>query len=129
MLTYGRPRAFPSCAEVLGEVDRRIGLGSRYGFDLLLDPARPWTVPVRLVAFRGNYGEPRDDFPAAGPAYTECRLSRAAEVTLAAERHRLAPVPIGLITGTRYRSTARLPWDFSEATRPKQACVAFRSSP
>lgn len=54
MLTSSRPRAFPSCAEVLGEVDRRIGLGCRYGFDLRLDLARPWTVPVRLVAFRGN---------------------------------------------------------------------------
>jgi hypothetical protein len=117
-LTSGRPRAFPSCAKVLGEIDRRIGLGARYGYDLLLDLARPWTVPVRLVAFRGNYGEPGDGFPAAGPAYTACRLSRAAEVALAAERHQLAPVPIGLITGTRYRSTARLPWDSSEATQP-----------
>lgn len=123
VLTSGRPRAFPSCAKVLGEVDRRIGLGSRYGYDLLLDLARPWTVPVRLVAFRGNYGEPGDGFSAAGPAYTGCRLSRAAEVELAAERHQLAPVPIGLITGTRYRSTARPPWDSSEATQPPLEAV------
>jgi DNA gyrase/topoisomerase IV subunit A len=91
----------------------------------------PGRVPVRLVAFRGNYGEPGDGFPAAGPAYTECRLSRAGELVLAAERHQLAPVPIGLITGTRYRSTARPPWDSGEATQPPleplRALTALRS--
>jgi DNA gyrase/topoisomerase IV subunit A len=117
-LTSGRPKAFPSCAKVLGEVDRRIGLGPRYGYDLLLDLARPWTVPVRLVGFRGNYGQPGDDFPAAGPGYTMCRPSRTGEVVLAAERHQLAPVPIGLINGTHYRSTSRPPWDSREATQP-----------
>src|SRR5262249_51506053 len=84
-VTGGRPRAFRKCSTVLGEIERRIGLGSRYGYDVLLDLARPWTTPVRLADGQGNLGEPGDDFPAAGPAYTECRLSHAGRIALQAE--------------------------------------------
>ena len=115
-VTGGRPRAFRTCGQVLAEMERRIGLGSRYGYNVLLDLARPWTTPVRLVDGQGNLGEPGER--AAGPAYTQCRLSRAGKVALAAERNRLAPVPLGLINGTRYRSTARPPWDAQEPTQP-----------
>lgn len=117
-VTGGRPRAFRKCSTVLGEIERRIGLGSRYGYDVLLDLARPWTTPVRLADGQGNLGESGDDFPAAGPAYTECRLSHAGRVALQAERHQLAPVPLRLINGTWYRSTARPPWSAPEPAQP-----------
>jgi hypothetical protein len=117
-VTGGRPKLFRKCSMVLGEIERRIGLGSRYGYDLLLDLARPWTTPVRLVDGQGNFGEPGDDSPAAGPAYTECRLSHAGRVALQAERRQLAPVPLRLINGTRYRSTARPQWSALEPAQP-----------
>lgn len=134
--TAGRPRAYARCVKVLGEIDRRVGLGPRYAYDLLLDLGRPWVTPVCLIAVRGNGGEPGQDSPAAGPAYTECRLSRAGEVVLAAERGELAPVPVGLITGTRYRSAGRPPWDAQEPTQPPlepfrvlAALIALASEP
>ncbi len=81
-------------ATVLAAVTDRIGLAPRYAYEVLLDLARPWTMPLRLIAGQGNFGGRGND-PAANPPYTESRLSAAGQVALAAERADIAPVPIG----------------------------------
>jgi hypothetical protein len=43
-----------------------LGLVPRYGYEVLADLARPWTVPARLVAGMGNFGD-RTFADAAGP--------------------------------------------------------------
>jgi hypothetical protein len=113
-----RPRIVNST--VLAEVEARIGLAPGYAYQVLVELARWWTVPVRLVHGEGNYGELRDDLPAAHPRYTESRLSRAGEVVLAAERGQLAPVPAGLINGSAYRGGSRPPF------RPERLIEAVR---
>jgi restriction system protein len=57
----------------------------------------------------GNFGS-RDGDPPAGWRYTDVRLSPAGQVALAAERGELAPVPVGLITGTTYQFGTRPPF-------------------
>jgi hypothetical protein len=96
-------------ARVLAAVEERIGLAPGYGYEVLLDLARPWIMPVRLVDGQGNYGDRRGD-PAASFRYTESRLSPAGEVALAAERGELAPVPIALINGNTHRQGTRPPF-------------------
>jgi hypothetical protein len=103
-----RPRAHAESAKVLAGIEDRIGLGPRYGYELLLDLARPWITPVPLVAVEGNAGD-GSGHPAADPEYTRCRPSRAGQLVLDAEARRLAPVPAGLINGTTYRGGARPP--------------------
>jgi hypothetical protein len=105
---------------VLAEVEARIGLAPGYAYQVLVDLARWWTVPIRLVHFEGNYGELRDDEPASEPRYTESRLSPAGEVVLAAERGQLAPVPAGLVNGNAYRGGSRPPF------RPERVIEAAR---
>jgi hypothetical protein len=106
-LVAGRPRAFIRSAKVLALLEENIGLGPRYGYGILVDLARPWTIPVRLISPQGNFGD--RIFPAAGAGYTECRVTHAGQVVLGAEAHRLAPVPVGLINGTTYRGGIRPP--------------------
>ncbi len=97
-------------ARVLDEVDRRIGLGPSYAYPMMCDLARQWVIPVTLLAISGNYGS--RDFPdPAEPAYTECALSRAGELAVAAEAGAIAPVPAGLINGTWWRGAAEPPLD------------------
>jgi hypothetical protein len=74
----GRPRAYMPSAKALARIEERIGLGPRYAYELMLDLARPWIIPVRTVAVTGNYGD--RSFPPAGPEYTECRPSHAGQV-------------------------------------------------
>jgi hypothetical protein len=95
------------CAKVVARVEERIGLGPRYGYDLLLDMGRPWTIPLRLVAVYGNYGA--RTFPASEPGGTRCRLSDAGALVLDAEAGRRAPVPIALINGSMYRGGSQPP--------------------
>jgi len=45
------------------------------------------------------------------PVHTECRLSRAGELVVAAEAGMIAPVPAGLINGTWWRGAAQPPLD------------------
>lgn len=98
-----RPRAYVRSAKALAAIEERIGLGLLYAYDLLLDLARPWVIPIATVAVQGNKGD--RSFPmAAGPGYTECRLSQVGQLVLMAEAHRLAPIPVGLINGTTYRA-------------------------
>jgi DNA gyrase/topoisomerase IV, subunit A len=112
-LLAARPGAFARSSRALAGIDERIGLGPRYAYDLMLDLGRVWRVPVLLLAFHGNRGDQfsGDQFSggAAGPGYTECRLSYAGQVTLAAERRLLAPVPVGLINGSMYRGGMQPP--------------------
>lgn len=77
-LTAGRPRAHVISARAVAAIDERIGLGPRYGYQVLLDLARPWTVAVRLVSGRGNLGGRGFDPPAAD-RYTESRQSRVGQ--------------------------------------------------
>jgi hypothetical protein len=105
-----RPRAHVRSEKVLSGIDERIGLGPRYAYELLLDLARPWILPVPTVAVEGNYGDRGFPVP-ADPEYTHCRPSRAGQLVLDAEAGRLAPVPVGLINGTTYRGSTRPPLD------------------
>jgi hypothetical protein len=102
----GRP--FKS-AKVVSMVEERIGLAPGYAYEVLIDLALPWKVPVILVRKGGNFGS-RDGFPPMGFHETEAGLSPAGEVALAAERGEIAPVPIGLINGNAYRAGTRPPF-------------------
>lgn len=115
----GRPRAYARSAKALAGIDERLGLGPRYAYGLLLDLARPWVIPVRTVTMQGNVGD--RSFPdAAGPGYTECRLSHVGQLVLAAETRQLAPVPVGLINGTTYRGGTQPPLE------PRRVLAALR---
>jgi hypothetical protein len=97
------------CEEVLSAVEERIGLAPGYAYEVLLDLALPWKVPIPLISKCGNFGS-RGNAPAANFRYTEARLSPAGQVALAAERGEIAPVPIGLINGNSYREGTRPPF-------------------
>jgi hypothetical protein len=106
--TGGRPQAHVVSTKAVAGIEERIGLGPRYGYEVLLDLARPWIVPMPTVSVAGNKGD--RDFPeAAGPEYTECRPSHTGQLVLDAEAHRLAPVPVGIINGTTYRGGMQPP--------------------
>jgi hypothetical protein len=106
--TGGRPRAHARSAKILAGIEERIGLGPMYAYELVLDLARPWIIPVATVAVQGNKGN--RSFPmAAGPGYTECRPSQVGQLMLAAEAGQRAPVPVGLINGTAYRGGTQPP--------------------
>jgi len=95
-------------ARVLAAVEDAIGLMPGYAYQVLLDLAQWWTVPVTLVSGQGNFGSRGND-PPAGERYTEARLSTAGAVVLAAERGATAPVPVGLINGNTYAGGRRPP--------------------
>ncbi|MGN6677259.1 MAG: hypothetical protein ACTHKL_05690 [Streptosporangiaceae bacterium] len=108
-LTAGRrPQHHVKSSRALADVDERIGLGPRYGYQVLVDLARPWTVAVRLVSRRGNFGDRAFPEP-AGATYTESRPSLVGQLVLDAEAGRLAPVPVGLINGSVYRGGRQPP--------------------
>jgi hypothetical protein len=107
-LTAGRPRAYVTSAEAVSGIEERTGLRPRYGYEVLTDLVRPWIMPVRLVAGRGNFGDRSFPDPAE-PEYTRCRPSHAGRLALDAEAQRLAPVPVGLINGTAYGSGTQPP--------------------
>ena len=103
------PRRHAKSARVLDAVEEHIGLAPGYAYEVLLDLARPWQMPLLLVDGQGNFGTRGND-PAANYRYTEAGLSRAGEVVLAAERRDLPPVPVGLINGNVYREGLRPPF-------------------
>src|ERR1700727_1742158 len=80
-----RPGRHRRSAQVLDAVEERIGLAPGYAYEVLLDLARPWTMPLLLVDGQGNFGTRGND-PAANYRYTEAGLSRAGQVVLAAAR-------------------------------------------
>src|ERR1700736_4072463 len=104
---------------VLAAVEDRVGLAPGYAYEVLLDLARPWTMPLSLIHGQGNFGSRGND-PAANPPYTVSRLSPAGQVALAAERGDLAPVPIGFINGNVYRNGTKPPF------RPQAVIKALR---
>ncbi len=112
-------RGYRVSTRVLAAVEDRIGLAPGYAYEVLLDLARRWMMPVNVVSGQGNFGSRGDD-PPANPPYTEARLSGAGQVALAAERGHLAPVPIGLINGNVYRNGTRPPF------RPEGIIEALR---
>jgi DNA gyrase/topoisomerase IV, subunit A len=114
----GRP-GYRRNSRVLAAVEDRIGLAPGYAYEVLVDLARPWTMPLSLVSGQGNFGSRGND-PAANYRYTESRLSRAGQIALTAERGDLAPVPIGLINGNIYREGTRPPF------RPQGVIEALR---
>jgi DNA gyrase/topoisomerase IV subunit A len=95
--------------QVLAEAEARVGLGRRYLYEVLLDLARPWKVPVQLVHVHGNYGSPSS--PASDPSHNDSRLSPVGVVVLAAEHGELGPIPVGLINGSFYSGGLRPPLD------------------
>jgi DNA gyrase/topoisomerase IV subunit A len=108
-LTAGRrPQHHVRSARALAGVDDRIGLGPKYAYQVLVDVARPWTVAVRLVSGRGNFGDRVFPDPASA-AYTDSRPSRVGRLVLDAEAGRLAPVPVGLMNGSVYRGGRQPP--------------------
>src|SRR5258707_7028792 len=94
--TAGRPRPHVVCAEAVAAIQERIGLGPRYGYEVLLDMARPWIIPVPMISVVGNKGD-RNLPEASAPRHTECRLTHAGQLMVDAEAHRRAPVPVGII--------------------------------
>jgi hypothetical protein len=95
--------------KALDRVEERIGLAPGYAYEVLVDLARPWTMPVNLVQGQGNFGSRGND-PPANFRYTEARITRAGRVALAAERGEMAPVPIAIINGNTYRAGLRPPF-------------------
>ncbi len=45
-----------SCSKALARVEERIDLAPGYAYEVLVDLARPWTMPVNLVHGQGNFG-------------------------------------------------------------------------
>lgn len=107
-------RAWPgrratSCRKVLTTLDDELGLAPGYTYQVLIDLALPWQIPVPLVEPHGNFGDRCGD-PPANPQYTEARLSPAGQIALAAERGEIGPVPLGLINGNTHREGTRPPF-------------------
>jgi hypothetical protein len=102
-------RGFCSCERVLAVVEDASAVPRGYGYEVLLDTARPWLTQVPLIGFHGNCGGQGND-PPASPRYTEARLSAAGQLVLSAERGELAPVPMGLINGNTHRGGLRPPF-------------------
>jgi hypothetical protein len=96
-------------AKALARVEERIGLALGYACEVLVDLARPWTMPVHLVQGQGNFGSRGND-PPANFRYTQARITRAGRAALAAERGEMAPVPIAVINGNTYREGLRPPF-------------------
>jgi len=109
-LTAGRRQRHVKTSRVLAEVEKLLGLGPRYGYEVLVDLARPWTIAMRLVEGQGNFGDRMFPEPASA-RYTESRPSHVGQLVLDAEARRLAPVPVGLINGSIYRGGQQPPLD------------------
>jgi hypothetical protein len=99
---------FARSLRALAAIEERTGLGPRYSCELLLDLARPWVIPVPLIAIQGNAGSPGGD-PASAPVYTHIRVSHAGQLVLDAEMGLRPPVPAGLINGSSYRGGTQPP--------------------
>jgi len=106
-VSEGRRQWRPRSAKALAQIERRIGLGPRHSYQILLDLARPWVVPVPLIRLIGAVYD--RDFPASPPEETDCRLTHAGRAALSAEAGQLGPVPLGIINGTLWRGGTQPP--------------------
>jgi hypothetical protein len=104
-----RGRGPASCLKLLLALEDGIGLARGYAYQVLIDQALPWKLPIPLIDGQGNFGSRGSD-PPASAYYTEARLSLAGQVALASERGEIAPVPIGLINGNTHRQGTRPPF-------------------
>src|SRR5713226_3942293 len=76
-------RRYSKCAGVVGEVLKRYHPhGDQSVYDALVRMAQPWSMRYPLIDGQGNFGSIDGDPPAAY-RYTECRLTRLAELLLA----------------------------------------------
>ncbi|MFZ0887130.1 MAG: DNA gyrase subunit A [Candidatus Binataceae bacterium] len=76
-------RRYSKCAGVVGEVLKRYHPhGDLSVYDALVRMAQPWSMRYPLIDGQGNFGSIDGDPPAAY-RYTECRLTRLAELLLA----------------------------------------------
>jgi hypothetical protein len=100
---------FLRCDKALAVVEERVGLAPGYAYEVLVDLARPWTMPVHLVQGQGNFGSRGND-PPANFRYTEARITPAGRAALASERGEMAPLPIAIINGNTYREGLRPPF-------------------
>jgi DNA gyrase/topoisomerase IV subunit A len=112
-------RRHSQCERVLAVVEDESDVPCGYGYEVLVDTARNWLTQIPLIEPLGNFGGQGND-PAAAPRYTEARLTPAGQLTLAAERGELAPLPIGLINGNTHRGGLRPPF------RPQAVIDAIR---
>jgi len=98
---------------------------------MVCDLTKPWVIPVPLL-ISGDAGDRVFPRPAE-PAHSECRLSRAGELVVAAEAGTIAAVPAGLINGTWWRGAAQPPLDpfgvimAASVPRTRQRAAATRS--
>src|SRR5258708_668395 len=104
-----RGRGPARCLKLLLALENEIGLARGYAYQVLIDQAQSWKIPIPLIEGQGNFGSRGSD-PPASAYYTEARLSPAGQVALAAERREIAPVPIGLINGNTHRQGTRPPF-------------------
>jgi hypothetical protein len=103
----GRSGRYAVSVKAAAGAEARIGLGPRYAYEILVDLASPWIIPLPLVDVRGNIGD--RTFPKAEARHTESRLSQAGQLVLDAEAGLLAPVPVGIINGTTFRGGSQPP--------------------
>jgi hypothetical protein len=108
-----------SCLKLLLALEDGIGLARGYSYQVLIDMALGWKIPIPLIEGQGNFGGRGSD-PPASAYYTEARLSPAGQVALGAERGEIASVPIGLINGNTHRQGTRPPF------RPAAVIEAIR---
>lgn len=100
-VSEGRRRWQPGAARALAQVEARIGLGPRHSYQVMLDLARSWIIPLPLIRLTGEVNDRA--FPPTPPEETDCRLTEVGRAVLSAEAGRLGPVPLGIITGTLWR--------------------------
>jgi hypothetical protein len=109
VLRARRGREPVPCEKVLAALEDEMELTRGYAYQVLIDLAQPWKLPVPLVQGIGNFGGRGSD-PPASPRYTAAQLSPVGQVVLAAERGQIGPVPVGMINGNTHRQGLRPPF-------------------
>lgn len=117
----GNDAPYLKTQRVLDVLCERTGIAPGHAYEPLCDMARTWAAHLALIDFHGNCGTP--DFGPASPRHTECRLSRLGAGALAAERHTIGPLPIGLINGDIYADGPHPPFDPTRVIRAIRAAL------
>lgn len=111
-------------AEVLADVDRRIGVQPAYAYPVVCHQVADWAVWLCTLDGRGNFGSRA--FPPADPQFTEIRLTRVGAHAAAADRGDVAPLPIDLINGSMYAGGERPAFHPSRVAR---AILSLQADP